>query len=286
MDEMIVFLNGRFVSEEQALVSAFDRSFLYGDGLFETIRISAGKPFRWEQHWERLEHGMEFLKLKAPFTTDALFASVTELIQRNQTGEGVLRVTVSRGVGPRGYSPRGAEQPITVMSVHAGSVLDHRGPQQWNLVTSSFRLLANAALAQFKTCNKLTQVMARAEADAAGAQEALLLNSEGQVAEGASSNLFWIRDSVVCTPPLTSGVLPGVTRTVVLELCHKEEIPSTVAMLAPEELSQCEGIFLSLSTVGIAEAVSVDSKPLQRSPITKRLYAGFLKLIRDECADL
>ena len=227
---------------------------------------------------------MQFLKLKPPFGSEALLASATELIHRNGTAEGVLRVTLSRGVGPRGYSPRGAEQPVTVISVHPGSVLDDKGPPQWNVVTSSFRLLANAPLAQFKTCNKLTQVMARAEADAAGAQEALLLNSDGQVAEGASSNLFWIRDGVVCTPPLTGGVLPGVTRTVVLELCQKQEIPTSIAVLSPEDLFHCEGIFLSLSTVGVAEAIFLDGRPLQRSPIAKALYAGFLRLIRAECA--
>jgi len=282
---MIVFLNGSFVPEEKALVSVFDRSFLYGDGLFETLRICSGRLFRWQQHWERLERGMEFLKLKPPFSSQMLSISARELIDRNRTSDGVLRLTLSRGIGPRGYSPGGAEQPVTVMSVHPGSVLDAENPAQWNLVTSSFRLLANAPLAQFKTCNKLTQVMSRAEADSAGAQEALLLNSDGQIAEGASSNLFWIRDGQVCTPPLAGGVLPGVTRTVVLELCQKEQIPTSVAVLMPEELLHCEGVFLSLSSVGVAEAISLDGQPLQRSSVTRGLYAGFLKLLCTECAE-
>jgi branched-subunit amino acid aminotransferase/4-amino-4-deoxychorismate lyase len=99
---MIVFLNGNFVAEDQALVSVFDRSFLYGDGLFETMRICRGKPFRWEAHWDRLSHGADFLKLRLPFTGSALRGFTAELVARNQMPEALLRLTVSRGVGPRG----------------------------------------------------------------------------------------------------------------------------------------------------------------------------------------
>src|SRR6266496_2961642 len=160
---MIVLLNGQFVPEDQAVVSVFDRSFLYGDGLFETMRICGGKPFRWEQHLRRLEQGADFLKIGLPVPQDSLRAFVVELVARNQMPEALLRLTLSRGIGLRGYSPKGAERPSLVMSLHPAPA--RNAPVRWNLVISSFRLPANEPLAQFKTCNKLPQILAHAEAD-------------------------------------------------------------------------------------------------------------------------
>src|SRR6266478_2772949 len=104
---MIVFLNGKFVLEDQAVVSVFDRSFLYGDGLFETMRVCRGRPFRWQQHLDRFARGAEFLRIRLPFSTDALHEFTRELVRQNDMPEALLRLTLSRGVGLRGYSPKG-----------------------------------------------------------------------------------------------------------------------------------------------------------------------------------
>src|SRR5213594_3375395 len=111
---MIVFLNGQFVPEERAVVSVFDRGFLYGDGLFETVRVYAGQPFRWPQHLQRLERGAEFLRLRMPFEAATLTRFARELMEHNRMFEAVLRLTLSRGVGQRGYSAKGADQPFLV----------------------------------------------------------------------------------------------------------------------------------------------------------------------------
>src|SRR5215472_16973761 len=189
---MVVFLNGEFVPEKDAVISVFDRSFLYGDGLFETMRVVQGRPFRWAEHMERLERGASFAGIRIPFAEASLRKFAEELIAKNQVPEALLRLTLSRGVGVRGYSPKGAEQPTIVMSLHEFLPVDPENPPGWRLITSSFRLPADEALAQFKTCNKLPQILARAEADAAGADEALLSNTEGHVVEASSSNLFWV----------------------------------------------------------------------------------------------
>jgi len=282
---MITFLNGNFVPEEQALISVFDRSFLYGDGLFETMRLCNGKPFRWRQHLERLHHGAKFLQIPLGCSTAELLAFANELVTRNQAHEGVLRLTLSRGVGPRGYSPRGADHSTIVMTIHPVPAGAAQTLEFWALASSSFRLPPNDALAQFKTCNKLPQVMARAEADAAGAHEALLQNTNGRVVEGAASNLFWVQDGVVCTAPQTEGILPGVTRAAVLELCRKLDLGTEMTDLTTQQLCQTEGVFLSLSSAGVAQGVSLDGKPLRHSPITKRIHAAYLDLLRTESAD-
>jgi aminodeoxychorismate lyase len=276
---MIVFLDGELVPEELAVVSVFDRGFLYGDGLFETMRVSGGRPFLWQEHMARLERGAAFLKIQIPFPADDLQKHAEALIQRNQLPEALLRLTLSRGTGPRGYSPRGADKPRLVMTLHPTPVTDGAHSAQWSLVTASVRLPAAEPLAQFKTCNKLAQIMARSEADAAGAQEALLLNTDGFVVEASSSNLFWITDGKVVTPPLVSGVLAGVTRAMVLELCRGLGIATQEGTIRPEALAKAEGVFLSLSSVGIAEGVSLDGRPLARSPLVPRIEKAYADVL-------
>ena len=277
---MIVFLNGQFVPEEQAVVSVFDRGFQYGDGLFETMRVLNGSPFRWEQHWERLARGAAFLNIPLPFESRELRAMGERLITTNRMPDSLLRLAVSRGVGRQGYSPKGAARTTMVMSSHPAPAIDLQRPPRWRVVISAFRLPANEALAQFKTANKLPQVLARAEADAGHADEALLQNTDGYVVEGASSNFFWVEPDAVCTPPLASGILAGVTRAVVLEICRDLGLAIREATVVPDQLRQAQGVFLSLSSFGIVEVISLDGHPLGQSPWVERIresYAGLLQ---------
>ena len=277
---MILFLNGRFVPEDQAVVSVLDRGFLYGDGLFESIRFLNGRPFLWDQHVRRLEEGARFLQLRLPFSTAALREAAEELSRRNQMSDGLLRLTVSRGVGVRGYSPKQAEHPTVAMSFHVVPAFESGRPEQWRLITSTFRLPAHEALAQFKTCNKLPQILARAQADAANANEALLLNTDGDVVEGASTNLFWIERGTLCTPPLVSGILAGVTRDVLIELSAGLGIPVRESRIGREGLGAAEAVLLSGSLMGVAGAVSLDGQALAQSPIVARLHASFWDFAR------
>ena len=218
---MIVFLNGQFVPENRAVVSVFDRGFLYGDALFEVILVTRGRPFCWHEHMERLQRGVTFLKLTVPFLQDELQAGALRLIRLNKMPECILRLSITRGITERGYSPKNATRPAIVMTLHPLPVIKEM--PRWRIITASFRLPANDPLTNFKTANKLTQVMARAEADAAGAQEAILLNSNGRLAEGTTSNLFWIKNGVVCTPMLPDGALPGVTRAFGARFMRQDE---------------------------------------------------------------
>lgn len=275
---MLIFLNGQFVPEEQAMVSVFDRSFLYGDGLFEAMLVHNSKPFRWWEHMERLRKGGDFLGIKIPFGCKALEKFAAELIARNQMPDALLRLTLSRGVGLRGYSPKGADKPTLAMTLHPlpPTVESSRG---WRLVTASRRLPAGEPLAQFKTANKLAQVLARAEADAAGADEALLLNTDGFVVEGASCNLFWVQRGVVCTPPMTSGVLAGVTRAIVIELCNELALSVEETTVTPAELRGADGVFLTLSSLGVVGAVELDGAQVAQSPLVGKLQRAYENLL-------
>jgi aminodeoxychorismate lyase len=276
---MILFLNGQFVPEEQGLVSVFDRGFLYGDGLFETMRVYAGQPFRWEQHWERLERGAAFLKIGLAISGASLRAAAGELIARNQMPECLLRVTLTRGAGARGYSAKGADKPSLVMTLHPAPPAEET--PRWRLVTSEVRLPAGEPLAQCKTCNKLPQILARAQAEEAGADEALLLNPDGWVVEASSGNLFWLEGGAIRTSPPASGILPGVTRAVVRELCQALRLDWREGQTTPLGLLEAEGVFLSLSSYGLVEAIALDGKPLRRSPLTERLRKAYDGLVRE-----
>lgn len=272
---MLVFINGAFVAEEAATVSAFDRGFVYGDGLFETIRLYHGLPFRWDDHLARLRRGAEFLGIRLPFSPDQLRSRVEELVGRNAMPEAVLRMVLSRGVGPRGYSPQGADRPTLVMSLHPAPPTDPRAPMQWRLATASLRVAADDPLARHKTCNKVLHVLARAEAEAQGADEALLLNTRGEVAEAASANVFWIESQTVCTPPLDSGALPGVTRAMVFEICQSLSISCREKPARLDQLRKVEGLFLTASAIEVVEAVSLDGQALPRSPLITRIHQAY-----------
>lgn len=275
---MLIFLNGRIVPAEQAVVSIFDRGFLYGDGLFESMRVLNGKPFRWTQHLERLQRGADFLKIKMPYSIESLRKSADQLIAKNKMPDALLRLVLSRGVGIRGYSPKDAEKPTVAMTLHPAPPSSDAVPR-WKLVISSQRLPANDPLARFKTCNKLPQILARSEADAADADEALLLNTDDFVVEGTSSNLFWIEGEIVCTPPLPAGVLPGVTRAAVFEICKAAGLEAVEKTIGVEKLKLSDGIFLSLSSLGVVEGISLDDQALKLSPLFSRIrnsYRAFL----------
>ncbi|MBU6398699.1 MAG: aminotransferase class IV [Verrucomicrobia bacterium] len=279
---MQVFLNGQFVPEDQAYVSVFDRGFLYGDALFETLRVYGGRPFRWRQHLERLQRGADYLRLRLPFAPDALRGFADELLRRNAVSETVLRLTLTRGVGPRGYSPRRADRPFLVMELWPAPPVEAEAADGWRVIVSSIRVPADDPLAAFKTANKLPQVLARAEADAQGADEALLLNHAGNVTEATASNLFWIQQGTVLTPPLSSGVLPGVTRALVLELCAALGIPCAEADVKAEGLKAAEGAFLSRSTSEIVEVVALDGVAIKRSGVVPRLRRAYRDVVRFE----
>jgi branched-chain amino acid aminotransferase len=276
---MIVFLNGAFVPEETAVISVFDRGCLFGDGLFEAMLVRRGEIFRWEQHFERFQRGVDFLKLTVPFSKEEIFRFSMQLIRRNQMADCLLRLNLSRGITARGYSPKNAVRPAVVLSLHPAPVLDSQRPPRWRIITSSYCLPANDPLTTFKTANKLPEVMARAEADAADAHDALLLNPRGYIAEGTSCNVFWVSDGGVCTTPLSSGALPGVTRAAILELCVKMNIICREKNTKPADLRRAQGVFVTNTSMGVVEVESLDENKLPLSPLVKKLWAAYGSLL-------
>ena len=274
---MIVFLNGQFVPEAQAVVPVNDRGFLYGDGLFETLRVRGGRPFRMAQHLERMTRGADFLKIKCPFTPKELVNFAEQLIEKNRMPEAVLRVTLTRGPGERGYTPQIDSRPTVVMTLHA--MPEAGAPIQWRLITSSHRIPAGDPLSSFKTANKLVHVIARMEAVEKDADEALLVNTNGEVVETASGNLFWIGGGKICTVPTSCGALPGITRAVVLEICQSLGLPVNERVTKPEALRKSEGIFITQSVLGIVPVTAFDCEPVARSPLVEIISRAYGEML-------
>jgi branched-chain amino acid aminotransferase len=263
---MIVYLNGRFLPEERATISVHDRGFLYGDGLFEGIRVYEGEPFLWRDHVARFQHGCDVLKINSPLSGGEIHRVLKEMLPRNQMKEGILRITLSRGSGPRGYSPAGADHPTFVITPHVLPKL----PSSYRAVLSSVRLLADDPISDFKNINKLHQIVARSEADAANANEAFLTNINGHVIEGTTTNVFWIKNATVCTPPLR-GILAGTTRAHVLRLCRKLKIPSAEENIQAAELSTVDALFVTSCAAEIMPVSHLDGKKLGNSPLVRQL---------------
>ena len=280
---MTVYLNGEFVAEEQAKVSVFDRGFLYGDSVFETMRVCNRRLFRWHQHMERFQKGIDFLKLRCPLPLPALRDAARKLTDLNQFSEGLLRLTLSRGVGPRGYSPAGADSPTLVMALHPAPPIDPANPTTWRLITSSLRLAPADRIASHKTGSKLIQVMARVEAEAAGADEALLVNTNGEVAEAASANLFWTRGPIIYTAPTAVGVLPGITRAVILEICAANGFTVKKRLLRAEMLKGSDSMFLTNSVQGVVDVQSLDDHEFEGSEMVDHIRELYWAVLRKEC---
>jgi aminodeoxychorismate lyase len=278
---VLIFLNGQFLPETQAVVSVNDRGFLLGDGLFETLRVVAGKPFRFAQHLERLVRGAEFLKITLPFSPKELEKFAAQLIEHNKTAEAILRVTLTRGPGGRGYTFSGESKPTLVMTLHPAPSVDAEKTLEWNLITSSFQIPAADPLSAFKTTSKILHIMARAEASEKGADEALLINTNGEVAETAGGNLFWVYDDKICTVPTGRGILPGITRAVVLEICRTMGLQTEKRVIKPEALRNSAGIFVTQSALGIVPVAALDGESVRPSPLIDPIAQAYAELLRN-----
>jgi aminodeoxychorismate lyase len=240
---------------------------LYGDGLFETLRVREGRPLWWSRHLARLAQGAMFLRLTLPHSPAELRAAAGELIRVNELSDAVLRILLTRGSGARGYSAVKATSPTVAMTLHPVTA----GPAAVRLITSRHRVSPSDPLIGYKTANKLLAVLARMEAEDAGVDETLLLNTDGYLAEAAAGNIFWIEAGVVCTPRLSSGALNGVMRSVVLEACRERGWRTKEKRAKPGVLYEADGAFLTNSVVGLLPISALDGRPVRSSDWIGRL---------------
>jgi branched-subunit amino acid aminotransferase/4-amino-4-deoxychorismate lyase len=243
------------------------------------MRVVGGKPFRMAQHLERMVRGAEFLRIKMPHTPKELQKFTEQLIEKNSMPDAILKVLLTRGPGHRGYLPNGAGPATLAMTLHETPALVRDNQAQWSLVTSPYRIPAADVFSSFKTTSKILYVMARAEAAERGADEALLINTNGEAAETATGNLFWVYQDKICTVPTGRGVLPGITRAVVLEICQTLGLQTNKRVIKPEALRNSEGIFVTQSALGIIPVSVFDGEPVRASPLVDQIAAAYEQIL-------
>jgi branched-chain amino acid aminotransferase len=261
---VLAYVNGQYVPIDRPALTVNDRSFLYGDGLFETIRITNGQPFLWREHLERLQSSSDFLKIPLPYSADEIELATRHLLVQNDTPEGVVRIHLSRGPSERGYSLPAQTKPTLVITTHKSIRNEHPGLK---LITSTIRVLAGDPLTQHKTANRLPSILARQQADVAGADEALILNNHKQITEASAANLFIIRGKELITPPLESGALAGTTRAYLLKIAAAHNLVSHEAPLAVADLQTADATFLTSAHWLATPAIFLDGAPLRTTAI-------------------
>jgi branched-chain amino acid aminotransferase len=281
----VVWVNGQRQRSDAVQVSARDRGFTLADGVFETMLAHNGVVFRLEAHLARLSAALRTLEIPEPAE---LRDWVDAAVSAGDLAHGIVRVTVTRGIAPGGLTPPHDPQPTVVVIV---TPMPPPAPLVYERGLSghiaSGRRNEYAITSGLKTLSFTDGIAAMLEAQRAGADEALLLDTADHCSEGAASNLFAVLGGTVITPPLTCGVLPGITRAAVLELAAALGIPASERVLLHNELTAADEAFLTNSFRGIAPLVRVDGRPIASGvpgPVTRRLMAAYGGLIERECA--
>jgi branched-chain amino acid aminotransferase len=283
----IIYLNGKYVQEEDAKISVFDHGFLYGDGVFEGIRAYRGKVFKLDEHLIRLYESAKSILLDVPESYQEMKESVLETIRKNRLTDAYIRIVVSRGTGDLGLDPRKCSKATTVIIVSSITLfpaeLYEKGLQVITVATR--RNVPDAFDPQIKSLNYLNNILVKIEANRAGVLEAIMLNGQGYVAEGTADNIFIFRKGKLITPPAYVGALCGITRQVIIDLALEAGIPLEERPFTRHELYVADECFMTGTAAEVIPVIEVDGRQIGSGTpgsITRQLVAGFRALTGNE----
>lgn len=281
-----IYINGEYFSREDAKISVYDHGLLYGDGVFEGMRIYSGKVFRLEEHLVRLFESALAIGLAIPLDYEAIRAATLETVERNGLEDGYIRLVVTRGGNALGLDPFKCSDPQLIIIVDSISLYpDELYENGMELVTASTIRNHPAALSpRIKSLNYLNNIMAKMEGLRAGCAEALMLNHKGEVAECTGDNIFIVKHGVLKTPPVDAGILEGITRNAVLECAIAEGISTEQSPMTRHDIFVAEECFLTGSAAEVIAATKLDGRTIgngKPGPITKMLKKRFEQLVRE-----
>jgi len=278
-----IWMNGRLVDPAEARVSIFDHGLLYGDGVFEGLRFYGGRIFRLVPHLERLERSAASIELAIPHSRDELRAALGAVVARAGVPDGYVRLVVTRGEGDLGLDPRSCKRPTTFLAAAPLRVFPDGGGVAV-VVASTRQAGPDVVDPRIKSLNYLNRLLARLEAIRAGADEAIMLNARGLIAEGTTDNVFLARDGALLSPPACDGALEGITRGVVFDLARELGIPVREESLGTYDLRVADEVILVGTGAGLVPVRSVDGRELAScpGPLFRRLEPAFEELVRRE----
>ncbi len=283
----LIYLDGQWLDKESARVSVYDHGLLYGDGVFEGMRVYGGRTFRLAEHVDRLYDSAQAIMLKVPISREAMIAATEEGVRRAGLQDGYLRHVITRGVGDLGLDPRKCPKPTVIIIFDVIAIWPpERYEQGLTLITAGTPINQREALSpRIKSLNYLNHILAKVEATNAGADDAIMLDAAGHIAEATGMNLFvWKRD-VLYTPAVYAGLLKGVTRDVIIEIAQEAGYRVVETLLNRYDLYTAEEAFLTGTAAEVAPIRMVDGRVIgagKAGPVTRDLRARFLKMVRGE----
>ncbi len=284
---MKIYINGKLVPEEQAVISVFDHGLLYGDGVFEGIRVYGGKVFLLDQHIERLYEGARAIRLEIPLSEQELTQAVEQTVAANDLKDGYVRLVITRGAGALGLDIQKTSNPQVIIIAATISLyppeLYEKGLKL--ITASTIRNHPQAISPRVKSLNYLNNILAKIEGTDADCLEALMMNHKGEVAECTGDNIFIVKNGVLKTPPTDAGILEGITRNAVIQIARKEGFDVQEITLTRHDIYAADECFLTGSAAEVIAAVSLDGRQIgdgKPGPITRKLKEMFERLTRDE----
>jgi branched-chain amino acid aminotransferase len=282
---MWVRLNEELIPAEDAKISIFDRGFMYGDGVFETMRAYHGRVFRLESHVTRFRQSAMSLEIALPYSSEEIAAHIHDVLGKNGLEDAVIRISITRGRGSRGSAIAVSSTPTYLVVLYTlPDDLVEREQHGISLAIVDIRRSSPETLpAHTKHSNYLNPILANMQALRAGADEALMLSVSGHLAECAASNVFLVRESWLLTPCLETGILPGITRAASIEIARREGMTVKELWLPPDVLKGAREVFVTNSVVGILPVRRVDHREFQvKGPVTGRLMELYREAVEAE----
>jgi len=284
MSEQWIFIDGEFVRKEDAKISVYDHGFLYGDGVFEGIRVYGGNIFRLEQHLKRLYNSAKAIMLEIPYTSEELTDIIVQAIQRNGFKDAYIRVVVSRGEGDLGLDPYNCSNPSVIVIVEKLAIYPKELYESGLEIVSvgSRRNAPDVLSPKLKSLNYLNNILVKIEAHLSGASEALMMNSQGYVAECTADNIFIVKGNQVITPPGYIGALEGITREAIMEMADSLGYEVKEEPFTRHDVYVADEVFLTGTAAEVIAVVKVDGRQIGDGipgETTKALLEEFRKQV-------
>ncbi|MDP4083329.1 MAG: branched-chain-amino-acid transaminase [Bacillota bacterium] len=287
MGSQWIFLGGEYVKKEEAVVSVYDHGLLYGDGVFEGIRVYNGNVFKLDAHLKRLYESAQSIMLQIPYTKEEMEQHIVETIRKNELHSAYIRVVVSRGVGNLGLDPSSCSKPRVIviaeeLSMYPKEFYD-RGIKIASVATRRNR--PDVLSPQIKSLNYLNNILVKLEANQAGVDEALMMNDEGYVTEGSADNIFIVKNGVIYTPPVYLGALEGITRNAIIEVAEKNGYDIRQTPFTRHDVYTADEVFLTGTAVEVIAVIDVDGRKIGDSKpgnVTNHLLEEFRHLVQTD----
>ncbi|MCS7125171.1 MAG: branched-chain-amino-acid transaminase [Candidatus Bathyarchaeota archaeon] len=284
--ELLVYIDGEYYPKSQAKISVYDHGLLYGDGVFEGIRAYNGVVFKLKEHIDRLYRSAHAIMLQIPVSKEEMIKIVLETLRRNQLKDAYIRLVVTRGVGDLGLDPRKCQKPTII--VITDTIALHKSEAKEKGITAMLTWVkrdpVDATTHEIKSLNYLNSILAKIEANIYGVDEAICLDKNGYVCEGAAENIFVVKNGRIYTPPSSTGALPGITAEAVKELAKNLGYEVLEKNITPYELFTADEVFFTGTAAEIVPVREINKRVIgngKPGQITRRLMEEFSKLVQD-----